>query len=191
MLKKLFSNEWISVVEKTTDNGGKYVYSQSIWCNCEGIAILPYRFTANSRLEFLGRFEICPAHSDELELCSITGGMDKESESPVFTARRELIEESGYVVDNKNLVYLGTVRPSKSSDTTTHLFTVRLDKDFIKTDAVGDGTLGEEGSFCKWVSFDEITKAKDPLLHTIICRTNEMIFNEISEEMRSHSKDEQ
>lgn len=172
----LFKNKWVTVVEKTLDNGSKYVYSKADWCSSEGVAILPYRARAINedwgyyKPEFLGRFEICPAHSDDIELCSITGGMDKEGESPAFTAKRELIEEGGYDVPVENFVYLGTVRPSKASDTTTHLFAVDLDKGANEVEATGDGTLGEEGAYCDWVSLEEATDCKDPLVHTILMR---------------------
>lgn len=164
IIKSLFDNKWVSIVEKTMDDGSKYVYSTSVWCGSEGVSILPYRKVAGG-FEFLGRFEVCPAHSDKTELCSITGGMDKEGESPVFTAMRELIEEGGYKVPIENIVLLGTVRPSKSSDSTTHLFAVNVDAGHEVVTATGDGTLGEEGAYCAWVSLQDVIAAKDPLLH--------------------------
>ena len=49
--------------------------------------------------------------------------IDKEGESPELTAVRELEEESGYTKDQiVSTKYFGTVRPSKSQDTTSHLF---------------------------------------------------------------------
>lgn len=171
LVETLLNNKWLSVVEKTLDNGSKYVYSKSIWCNGEGVAILPYRRkNEEHQLQFLGRFEVCPAHSDEIELCSITGGMDCEGESPVFTAVRELKEEAGIIVTLEQMLYLGTVRPSKSSDTVTHLFAVDLDTGYMQEEAIGDGTLGEVGAYCEWVNTVDVMSAKDPLLHAIMMR---------------------
>lgn len=176
-ITELFNNKWVGIREKTLDNGSKYVYAHSEWCNSEGVAVLPYRTFINNEdwgyvvKEFLGRFEICPAHSDMVELCSITGGMDKEGESPAFTAMRELIEEAGYKVPVEELIYLGTAKPSKASDTTVHLFGVNLDSVNVEeVEAVGDGTLGEEGAYCSWIKRSELVKAKDPLLHTMFMR---------------------
>jgi len=175
--KTLFETKWSSIIKKTMDNGSVYEYLHSPWCNGEGVAILPFRRTASSftRLdaidyEFLGRFEVCPAHSNDFELCSITGGMDKQGENPMITAWRELIEEGGYRVPLENIIPLGTVRPSKASDTKTHLFAVNLDKGFDEFEAIGDGTPCEEGAYCKWVSRDNILLAKDSLLHAMYVR---------------------
>lgn len=175
-ISTLFSNKWQSIKHKQLDNGSEYVYSSSPWCGGEGVAVLPYRRKLINKPwnyyenEYLGRFEICPAHSDDVELCSITGGMDKDGESPVFTAVRELIEEGGYDVPVENMIYLGTVRPSKSSDTTTHLFAVDLDLGAKEVEAIGDGTLGEEGAYCSWITGEQLINAKDPLLQSMYLR---------------------
>jgi hypothetical protein len=169
-IKTLFSNKWTSVKEITLDNGAQYVYASAEWCGSEGVAVLGYRSIETlEKFEILGRYEICPSHSELPELCSITGGMDKEGESPVFTAKRELIEEGGYDVPVEKFVYLGTVRPSKASDNTTHLFVVNLDG-AKEVEAIGDGTLGEEGAYCSWIDVHEMANAKDPLLHTMFLR---------------------
>lgn len=170
-----YTSKWLSVHEKTLDNGSTYMYSHAGWCNSQGVAILPFRRkTTNafgfSTFEFLGRYEICPAHSDDVELCSITGGMDKEGEMPVFTAMRELIEEGGYKVPVENIEFLGTVRPSKASDNTMFLYAVDLDIGAEEVEATGDGTLGEEGAYCDWVDAEQLLCAKDPLLHTMMSR---------------------
>lgn len=178
-LTTLFENKWLNVQEKELDNGAKYVYSSAPWCGSEGVAILPFRSITSdgfSDIEFLGRYEINPAHSEQVELCAITGGMDKEGESPVFTAVRELIEEGGYEVPVENMIYLGTVRPSKSTDSTQHLFAVDIDKGAKEVKATGDGTLGEVGAYCAWINTDQLVAQKDPLLHTILIRA---IQNEI------------
>lgn len=175
----VFENNWVSLSKKNMDNGSSYVYAREPWCNSNGIAILPYKDGKEfydvgffSGKEYLGRFEVCPAHSDKIELCSITGGMDVKLEKPIVTAWRELVEEGGYDVPIENIISLGTVRPSKASDKTVHLFAVDLEKGFTKVDAVGDGTLGEMGSYCNWVDRGEIMRSKDPLLHSILLRLN-------------------
>lgn len=174
-VKKLFSNKWLSIVEKTLDNGAKYVYSTAEWCNSGGVAILPFRRKiANdwgyTVFEFLGRYEICPAHSEKLELGAIMGGMDKEGEEPVVTAWRELIEEAGVEVPVENIIPLGTSRPSKASDNIMYLFGVDLDKGFKEVEATGDGTLLEEGGYSDWITLEELANAKEPLLQTMYVR---------------------
>lgn len=170
MIDVLFRNKWVEVREKVTEKGS-YTYSHSIWCNGEGVAILPFKIE-NGQLFILGRYEVCPCHSDEFELCSITGGMDKEGESPAFTAKRELLEEGGYNVPLHKFVYLGTVKPSKQSDTIQHLFVVDITGK-EQGEIVGDGTFGEEGAYVKWITASELTNAEDPLLHTMFMRAVE------------------
>lgn len=169
-VEEKFHSKWISVQEKTLDNGGKYLYSTSPWCNSQGVAIVPFRRTSDNELEFLGRFELCPAHSDDIELGAIMGGMDKEDEEANVTAWRELIEEGGFKVPLENVIPLGTSRPNKSSDTTMYLFAVDLDLGYEKVEATGDGTLVEEGGYSDWISFEDLAYAKEPLLQTIVLR---------------------
>lgn len=166
----LFHNKWLSVKEKTMENGSKYVYSSSPWCGSEGVSVLPFRKDDN-KIEFLGRFELCPAHSNDIELGAIQGGMDKDGETPVFTVKRELIEEAGYDAPVECFHYLGTVRPSKSSDGTTHLFGINLDDSRIKeVTATGDGSMIEENGYCGWITHRQLANAKDPLLQSMYLR---------------------
>lgn len=170
MINTLFKNKWVEVHEKVTEKG-TYVYSHSAWCGGQGVAILPFK-VVDGQLFLLGRFEVCPAHSDTFDLCSITGGMDVEGESPAFTAKRELLEEGGYKVSVEKLIYLGDVRPSKQSDTTQHLFTVDLTGK-EQGEIVGDGTFGEEGAYVKWITPEQLSDGKDPMLHVMFVRAME------------------
>jgi len=154
----LFHNKWLSL--KEVDG---YVYSHETRCNGKIIAVLGYKDD-----KILGRFERTPAHSDDIELCSLTGGVD-DGDKPDETAIRELYEEAGITKEIKDLEPLGTVRPSKSSDTVVYLYAVNCeDVDIKKTD--GDGSDGEKGSYCKWIDRSEVIECKDPLLHTMLLR---------------------
>lgn len=172
---ELFHSKWIAVQEKTTVGGEKYIYTTAPWCNNQGVAILPYRSKTIKQwgypeMEFLGRFEVCPAHSDMPELGAIMGGMDKEGEPAVYTAWRELIEEGGFEVPLDNILYLGTSKPSKSSDNTMYLFAVDLDRGCKEVPAIGDGTELEKLGFSQWISLDELIASKEPLLQTMYLR---------------------
>ncbi|WP_324655133.1 NUDIX domain-containing protein [Bacillus paranthracis] len=174
-IKELFHSKWLALQEKTLDNGGKYIYTTAPWCNSEGVAILPYKRVVvnnwgHTEMQFLGRYELCPSHSDKLELGAIMGGMDKEGEEPIVTAWRELIEEGGLKVPVDNIMYLGTSMPSKSSDNIMYLYAVDIDKGFEEVEATGDGTLIEEGGYSKWISLSELVNAKEPLLQTMYLR---------------------
>lgn len=173
--KTLFDNKWVSVKQITLDREGyevNYIYSSSGWCKSRGVAIMPYRLINDGKdVQILGRFEICPAHSNINELCSITGGYDN---SDKFTLEQcvlnELHEEGGYIGNENDLEYLGSVRPSKSSDTTMYLYAIDIDN-CEKTDAITDGTIGEMGAYCDWVAVEDLMNCKDTLLHAMFIRT--------------------
>lgn len=168
--KVLFESKWLSVIEKTLDNGGRYLFTRADWCNSKGVAILPYRFNEDKGVEFLGRYEHHPSYSDNLELGAIMGGMDKEGEEPVVTAWRELIEEGGCKVPIENIFSLGKSRPSKSTDNLMYLFAVCLDDGFEKVEATGDGSLVEEGGYSKWIDLGELIESDEPLLQSMYVR---------------------
>lgn len=168
-VETLYKNKWIEVLEKTTDVNGKYVYTHSGWNNGVGVALVPYKIE-NNEMKILGRYEICPAHSDEVELCSITGGWDNmETHSIVECAVGELKEEGGYLAKPTDLMSLGVVKASKSSDTDIYLFAVDITH-AEACEAVSDGTLGEIGAYCDWIEAKQAMFCKDPLLGTMMMR---------------------
>lgn len=136
------------------------------------VAVLVYTFSEWSDKvdKILGRFECCLPHNDGIELTSITGGVDKGS-TPIESAIHELYEEAGFEnVQEEDLVPLGTCRPSKQSDTLCHLFAFDATYKDRREDSIGDGTLGEEGAYCGWISLEEAITCKCPLVPTMYMR---------------------
>ena len=137
------------------------------------VVVLGYRRLGKDAWEYLGRYENCPPHKDGITLCALTGGIE-ENEKPLHAALRELKEESGLVYDSydSEIKYLGTLRPSKASDSTAYLFAVDLSNvpNQEKYVGKGDGTKGEVGSYCKWISRNEAINSKDPLLISAVSR---------------------
>ena len=178
--KVVFNSKWMAINEATiqAEDGTQspYYYLRYPWSNSTGVAILCYRDKVSDdpngeivEREYLGRFEYLPAHGEEMHLSSITGGYDKEAETYAQCAIRELEEEGGFTTVPHLLQHLGEVRTSKSSDNIMHLFSVNV-KDCSPVEAVGDGTIGEEGSFVKWVSEEEALWSQDVLLSAMIAR---------------------
>lgn len=171
----LFENKWISVLERELDNGIKWTFATHPWCGAAGVAILPFRREVvnpgwnYSELRYLGRVEICPAHSPEPELTAVAGGMDKEGESPIDVAVRELQEETGYIATVKDMIPLGDCRPSKGTDTRMFLFAVDV-TDLEKSKATGDGSLIEQLASTKWINKNEAVFCKDPLVSALVGR---------------------
>lgn len=162
--EELWKGDYLSV--RLMDSWYEYLHDG----NGKLVVVLGYRRVAVDAWEYLGRYEKCPPHDDGIALCALTGGIEKDEE-PLTAALRELKEESGIVCDPK-IESLGTIRPSKASDSTAYLFSVDLqevpDKD--KYVGEGDGTEGEKNSYCKWVSSVDVLKSKDALLITAMAR---------------------
>lgn len=167
MDKILFQNQFLAVIER---NG--YSFSREVRCNGTIISILPFR-TRGDKVEYLARLEVCPAHGPELEKCSITGGVEADI-SIEETALQELWEEAGYVVDADDLISLGQVRPSKSSDTTVHLFAIDVTKKTRSTPP-GDGSHFESNATVEWMNYDQGIQISDPLFVIAIARLERML----------------
>lgn len=133
------------------------------------MALLPYRYKMDkSGIEYLARREICPAHGQEPELCSITGG--KEAELTLEdTACLELQEEAGIRISRDELIPLGIVKPSKATDTQVSLFAVDVTGKKQAT-PLGDGSYFEQGSSVEWVNYQEGVSIEDPLFVPALTR---------------------
>lgn len=160
--KVLYTNEWLSL--RRTPGGYTYAHEEK-GCGA-GVAVLAYR---TNPLRIVGRFEGCPPHRDGLALCALTGQMDKEDEKPLFAAVRELKEESGISVNFLEMKDLGFAQSGKQTDTTMCLFAVDVGSREIG-EAIGDGTRGERGAYCKWIDIPDALWSKDPLLAMMTAR---------------------
>lgn len=157
--KTLYEGKWLSVIERD----GWYQFAR-IPGSTGGVSILIYR--KDPEKPILGRFEICPAHGDGLSLTAISGGIE-EGQTPKTTAFNESFEEAGYrLVD---LIFLGKVKLSTNQDTDVYLFASNV-TGFDREEAPGDGTKGEEGSYCDWVTIDEAVMSKSAILGSMIIR---------------------
>jgi hypothetical protein len=146
--KTLFENEWKVVKEQ--DKTG-FVYLD----DTQGVSILPYRFDKNGKMEVLIREEPNPLHNSILTV--IAGKRDEDEVGSDWwkeTAQRELGEESGYWVDNKNrFSSLGNVvvgKDYKEKDVFTCIDLTGIEQGKMKPDK---GMI-EKNSKNFWVSVD-------------------------------------
>lgn len=161
----LFRNHFLAVIERDG-----YAFVREVRCDGHIVSVLPYRDSSKGR-QYLARREICPAHAalnQQPELCSITGGVDSGN-SPVETARLELMEEAGYTIDTANFVSLGIVKPSKAMDTVAHLFAINV-SGVQRQRARGDGSRWERGATVQWISESEGLDIEDPLFVVAFAR---------------------
>jgi len=160
--KILYSGKWLSIIERD----GWYVFSQET--TSKGIVYILVTDTSREK-PILGRFEICPAHGDKvITLTSITGGINIKRE-PLDVVIEGIYEEAGYRVLPKQIIDLGKVNLTKSTDTIGYLYAVDV-MGLERGKAPGDGSFGEIGSYCDWVSVNEAIRCKCPVMATLLLR---------------------
>jgi hypothetical protein len=154
----LYETPWLHVVVR--DGWYTFVHTRN-----SVIYLLPYRQGAHGT-ELLARFEICPAHSAQHEQTSITGQC-KPGVDPQEVALEELYEEGGYQAQAAQLVPLGARQLVKFADTVAHLFAIDL-TGMPRSTAPGDGSRGEVGAYCEWISMEQASASVCPVFLAMI-----------------------
>jgi hypothetical protein len=131
------------------------------------VYLLPYRCPKRDKY-LLGRFEACPAHSQQIELYAITGQCEAEAD-PLHIALKELYEEAGVVATPSQLVSLGSGYLTKQADTIAYFFTIDI-TDMPRSKAPTDGSHFEQSSYCDWVSRTQALTARCVGLQALIAR---------------------
>ena len=113
--KIIFKTNWISILE--TEKGFQYLRRKGK----NSVAIFLVR-DGKLGQEALIRYQPLPIQNndDSLFPCPITGSID-EGESPINTAIREVLEESGYDIRD-NIVNLGKYVVGTQTDEIVHMF---------------------------------------------------------------------
>lgn len=102
-----------------------------------------------------------PFRDGGLSVCLITGTSEDEDPDLLSTAKRELLEESGYdVQDNSKWYYLGSVTSSKFVDHEQPCFAVDV-TGIKKGEPQPDENEKEQNMEFKFISANDVVKAKD------------------------------
>jgi len=160
----LWKNKWLEVRERN----GWFTFAH---LPSDGVAVLGYRTNGKTNLrdfQFLIRHEPNPTHTDTFIATSLTGTIDP-GYNELGTAKKELLEESGYSAEESEFRYHGWVYPFKISDFKLHLYSVKLD-DKVPQAIVGDGTLGEKGAYVTWSNIDAVCNLSEPAQQAILCK---------------------
>lgn len=155
----LFENSWLSVI-----NHDDYVFTHT---KNSAVYLLPYRRPKRGAY-LLGRFEVCPAHSQRQELYAITGQCELQAD-PQQVALNELDEEAGIVATSAQLISLGSGYLTKQADTIAHFFAIDI-TDLPRGEALTDGSQFEQGSYCDWVSRAQALAARCAGFQALIAR---------------------
>jgi len=162
--KILYEGKWLSILERD----GWYHFSRQTTGEGVVYVLIYHRDWLKS---ILGRYEICPAHGDSVPTLTSISGQVEHGRDPADVAVAEVYEEAGYRITRDQLIDLGKVNLTKSTDTLGHLYAVDV-SGLERGDAPGDGLLGERKSYCNWVSEWDALMCKCPVMATLLARGN-------------------
>lgn len=154
--------KWLQLRELTMKSRNIFGYSFSHEIRCQGaiIVIAPFK-QFEGKTMWLSRVEATPCWDlDRPIRSSLTGGVDLGTE-PLYNARKELMEESGYDVDMDDIIELGTSYGTKSTDTIYHLYTVDLTGVEQTKDLEAESKL-EGSAYCEWLTEEQYLASMDP-----------------------------
>jgi 8-oxo-dGTP pyrophosphatase MutT (NUDIX family) len=130
------------------------------------VAVMPFTIDDNGMIDKIGLLkEYNPFREGDFSHTLITGTIDYEDDSLLYTAKRELKEEGGYEVpDNENLrwIYLGNFFPYKDSDRQVPTFAVDV-TGIEPKEPQTDGTKKEELSKLEMIPSNNIMITEEML----------------------------
>ncbi len=132
-----------------------------------GVCVLLYDISDPDNKKFILREETNPAHGGVVKT-SLTGMID-EGEQPIETAVREVKEESGITITEKDIIRLGWVHPDKGGTKKVFLFAADASEKEIG-EIKGDGTKGEDGAVVTWANMEFMPYVNEPLMLAIAAK---------------------
>ena len=167
---ELHHNDWVSLKHMSCPKNKifNYVYSTETRCDGKIAAFIPFK-KVGLNVELLVRCEATPCWNyNEQVPSSFTGAVEK-GETPLETVIHELKEEAGYAVDSKNIINLGQVFGSKSSDTIYFLFGVDLGDSGTPDTLTCESEL-EKSSYNVWIPLKDAFEISDSMFNCVAFR---------------------
>jgi hypothetical protein len=155
----LFEDKWFQVVDVEGQIGLK---------NKEmSVAIMPYRVNELGVITEIGLLkELNYFREGNYAQTLITGTIEKEDDSLLLAAKRELLEEGGFELtedDNERWLFLGPVYLYKTSDQMIPVFAVDV-TGVEQRKADGDGSVKEEKSELEMVEIGNGISSSEALV---------------------------
>ena len=161
--KVLFSSEYLNLIERDGKVG--------IVPNFSNVVILPYIADKEGLPLLIGVLkEYNVFREGGYSISPITGSSDDEDPNFLETAKRELQEESGYMVsDNDRWYFLGNAISSKFVDHEQPCFAVDV-SDLKREEPPTDGTEQEALSKFVFISANDVVKCKDVFIPALFLK---------------------
>ena len=130
------------------------------------VAVMPFTTDDNNMIDKIGLLkEYNPFREGDFSHTLITGTIDYEDDTLLYTAKRELIEEGGYEIpdsENERWIYLGNFFPYKDSDRQIPTFAVNVTGIKAKNPQT-DGSKKEELSKLEMISSNDVMITEEML----------------------------
>lgn len=154
----LHETKWVKL--KESQNGFQFLERNGV----NSIAILLIQKTNSLGWQALIRHQpliaLSEVNDEVLDGCPITGSIDSDSKNYFDVAIKEAFEEAGYVLKQKDLVFLGTYIVGTQTNEECYMFVADVTDKTPTSDGEGDGTYFEAKSFNRWESFENLKDYK-------------------------------
>lgn len=144
----IFKTNWISV--KETQKGFQFLERKGV----NSIAAFLIRYT--TEWEVLVRYQpLCISNNDDsLFPCPVTGSIDL-GEDVFNCTRREVEEETGYIIEPKDIIELGSYIVGTQTNEQVYLYVMDA-SDYTPEAIRGDGGYHESISYNKWEPLENL-----------------------------------
>lgn len=130
------------------------------------VAVLPYTVDEHGMINYVGLLkEYNPLRENDYCHTLITGTVDYEDDTLLYTAKRELKEEGGYEIpanETDRWLYLGNFYPYKDSDRQVPTFAVDV-SGLTATEPETDGSKKEELSKLELIPVNDVLITEETL----------------------------
>lgn len=135
------------------------------------VVVMPYTLKDDGSFEKMGvNWECNPLREGNFWLTMITGGIEETDSTPFEAAKRELLEESGYnIEEDERWDYLGTLTISKLIKSELFCYCVNV-TNLKREEKKGDGTENERKSEFKLISPADAVKSKDTYILSMMMK---------------------
>ena len=161
----LYDAKRFNVVKITGDNK---IDTTGIEFETDNVIVFPYTLDRNGNLEYVGIINEANNLRKNGFSDTVVSGTVEENETFLQCAKRELLEETGYnVEENEKWNYCGKISATKACATLHPCFLVDI-SNLTQQKIKGDGSKGEKLSEFKLVKPSQIIKSTDALVLTML-----------------------
>jgi 8-oxo-dGTP pyrophosphatase MutT (NUDIX family) len=161
--KIVYKSEWFDVVEDGESEG--------IRTRWDSILILPFTSDDRGFPLMLGILDEKNSFRENgYSISIVSGSPEDEDEDLLSTAKRELLEETGFdIKEDERWYFLGTLTGSKFVDSVHPCFSVDV-SGITPSEPKTDGSMSEKLSKFRFINSNEVVYVEDPFISALFLR---------------------